>query len=272
MASSSSRHDSTDSNVADVAESQTGPVESMSAASLQETIDQAVHDYKKADWESSLHFEGHFCYSDSELFCQSKAERKNLFQYTSNLYTTCQGTPPRVVRFDPSKYSPAGGWNGEGALILITALELESKINGGCQLISNGCTDRDKKSRKLCCERGKVSRARTTATNKSAPHRKTTFQNNRKNTRGEGGKCAVKRTSTKQPESAVHNCDVSLVYLFDDNSFFMICGKGNAIHKGHPSYANGELLHRKRFLDKENEQNIKAMSVANAPPALTSKM
>ena len=98
----------------------------------------------------------------------------------------------------------------------------------------------------------------------SMNYRNVSYSNDRRNNRSKG-KSLPRRSQTCKPCKSSEICPFSLQISFDANGFYVVNGKGNSRHIGHPFIKDSSAIHSARHLSDEEKEVAATIINADAP-------
>ena len=160
----------------------------------------------------------------------------------------------------------SGGYKGKGWFDLKKYLEI-SATNSGFSIFSNGgkvasSTSSTKHYRVLKCTHG-VKYKNSILLRKSQQYRNVSVINDRLNNRSDG-KSLSRRSATCRPCTTTKCCPFSLQISFDSSGFFLVNGKGNCSHSGHPLVTDKASIFPARLLDDAERRIAESIIRADA--------
>ena len=176
----------------------------------------------------------------------------NIMECTQSTF----GLIPTQIYFPLSLFSIENGYHGKGFKDLKQYLEIAA-IKNGCTIISNGGTNvklisDTKHYRMFKCSHG-IKYQGDLKKRQSMKYRNVSYSNDRRNNRSKG-KTLPRRSQTCKPCSSTEKCPFSLQISFDVNGFYVVNGKGNHHHVGHPFIKDSSAIHSARHLSDEEKE------------------
>ena len=212
-------------------------------------------------------------WSNSLLFPANDEEGYDITKYCQECYKAGGDLKHISVKiyFCPKTYSTENGFEGEGFGQLTKDIQRAS-LASGFEVFKNGKYPAKKLGLRCikfsCCKSRKyISQAKEHTLVTQV--RKSTFHQDRKNSRGPSGKKMARRCSTKKPVSIMHTCKYFFLLHFDiDKGFYVVPGFGNMKHSHHPKFGDNNINLPPRLLDEVNKDFVGDMGDGHASNAI----
>ena len=218
---------------------------------LQEAVEEASKNMHKS-WKSELKMD---LYIHSVL-----KEDVDLMQF-------CGGSKPQQVfdrvYFDVMKFSVKGEFNGEGFKMLSKELCTKA-ISAGFRLVRNG---RKKRKNVGLCQEFVCNKSLIYKKWKHAQldnFRRTSFNNDRKNSRGKDGKTMSRQVTTQRPVSRECRCKFCFYVGVDSRGFFVVPGYGSNVHTHHVKLNTQEIKFPTSLLPQDTRDVLADLINTNA--------
>ena len=176
------------------------------------------------------------------------------------------------IYFNPGTFPTEGGFDGTGFSLLTKALQ-RTAVFSGFELVRYGKHPAKNFNlmdcRKFVCSKyKKYQKTMKSSTLPGSSERKSSYHNDKLNSRGRDGKKMCRRTATKRPMKGCHKCKFFFVVHYDDFGFFVVPGIGNVTHSNHPR--TGGTAHNlpPRLLQEANQNFVSDMAQGSASESI----
>jgi hypothetical protein len=218
---------------------------------LQEAVEEASKNMHQS-WKSELKM---------DLYIHSVLKKDvDLTQF-------CGGSKPQQVfdrvYFDVMKFSVKGEFNGEGFKMLSKELCTKA-ISAGFRLVRNG---RKKRKNVGLCQEFVCNKSLIYKKWKHAQldnFRRTSFNNDRKNSRGKDGKTMSRQVTTQRPVSRDCRCKFCFYVGVDSRGFFVVPGYGSNVHTHHVKLNTQEIKFPTSLLPQDTRDVLADLINTNA--------
>ena len=142
----------------------------------------------------------------------------------------------------------------------------------GFEIIKNGKYDSKQYDlygcQKFVCSKCRLYNEKRSEHTKNTSFRKSTYHQDRLNTRGPLGKKMCRRTTTKRPIFASQKCNYFFLIHYNEKGFYVVPGIGNTNHRFHPKLGSSKLKLPPRLHDEVNQTFIQDMNAGNAADSI----
>ena len=176
------------------------------------------------------------------------------------------------IYFSPNKFPLEGGFNGSGFDLLTKALQ-RAAVFSGFELVRYGKYPAKNHNlfdcQKFACSKyKKFQKNRKSKTLPCAPERKSSYHNDKLNSRGKDGKKMCRRSTTKRPVHSCHRCKYFFLVHYDSYAFFVVPGIGNVTHSHHPKKGGAKHDLPSRLLEEVNQKFVNDMADGSASESI----